>query len=122
MAKVDLSNYVEVPSRIQQFKTKYPEGYLSAEIVHLTENMVVVRAYAYRDLEDTRPATGLAAEVIPGKTAFTKDSEIMNAETSAWGRAIAALGFDFGKIASREEVRNRLPEDQQYVVSASGVI
>jgi hypothetical protein len=31
----------------------------------------------------------------------------MNAETSAWGRALAALGFIGKKIASREEVEAR---------------
>jgi hypothetical protein len=42
---------------------------------------------------------------IPGKTPYTKDSEVENAETSAWGRAIAALGFEVhNSIASAEEV------------------
>jgi hypothetical protein len=50
----------------------------------------------------------LAWEVIPGKTPYTKDSEVQNAETSAWGRAIVAVGAATAKkIASREEVRNR---------------
>jgi hypothetical protein len=31
----------------------------------------------------------------------------MNAETSAWGRAIVALGIPTKKVASAEEVRNR---------------
>lgn len=106
-SKVNLDNYVEVPERIQRFKEKYPDGYLRSEIVHFSDTLVIVKAYAFRDTEDQQPATGLAAEPIPGKTPYTRDSEVMNAETSAWGRAIAALGFDFGKIASREEVRNR---------------
>ena len=48
-----------------------------------------------------------AFEPIPGKTSYTKDSEVMNAETSAWGRAIVALGFETKKIASADEVRAR---------------
>jgi hypothetical protein len=64
-------------------------------------------ARAYRFPEDPYPADGWAAEPVPGPTSFTKDSELMNAETAAWGRAIAALGFATKKIASAEEVRNR---------------
>jgi hypothetical protein len=36
----------------------------------------------------------------------------MNAETSAWGRAIIALGFPTKKIASAEEVRNRQADER----------
>ena len=117
-----MDDYVEVPERIKRFKEKYPDGFLTSEIVSLTESLVVVKAYAHRGPDDRVPATGLAAEPIPGKTPYTKDSEVMNCETSAWGRAIAALGFDFGKIASREEVQNRAggtPEAKQ-ATRASG--
>lgn len=108
MAKsINLEHYVEVPERIQRFIKKFPLGFLTSDIIHMSKELVVVKAYAYREPGDVQPATGLAAEPIPGKTPYTRDSEVMNAETSAWGRAIAALGFDFGKIASREEVRNR---------------
>jgi hypothetical protein len=46
---------------------------------------------------------------MPGKTPYTKDSEIQNAETSAWGRAIVAvLAADTRKgVASRDEVAAR---------------
>jgi len=51
----------------------------------------------------------LASEPVPGKTNFTRDSELMNAETSAWGRALIAVGAADAKrgIASANEVRNR---------------
>jgi hypothetical protein len=52
---------------------------------------------------------GLAWEPVPGKTSYTRDSELQNAETSAWGRAIVAvLAADTKKgIASAEEVQSR---------------
>lgn len=55
------------------------------------------------------PGIGVAWEPFPGRTPYTKDSELMNAETGAWGRAImAALAADAKKgIASAQEVRNR---------------
>jgi hypothetical protein len=73
--------------------------------VELSDSLVVMRGYAYRTPEDTRPGIGHSQMPIPGKTPYTKDSEVENAETSAWGRAIAALGFEVhNSIASAEEV------------------
>jgi hypothetical protein len=107
----NLDDYVDVPARIQDFRKAYPEGTLQAECQFSQVAdawWVVVKAYAYRNQEDKRPGTGLAWELVPGKTPYTKDSELQNAETSAWGRAIIAVGAsDAKKIASREEVRNR---------------
>ena len=54
----------------------------------------------------------MAWEPLPGLTPFTKGSELMVAETSAWGRAIvAALAADTQKVASADEVRNRQSND-----------
>jgi hypothetical protein len=114
-------DYVEVKDRIVQFREMYPEGTLQAEIVTMTDSMVVVKAYAYRTADDTRPGTGLASEPIPGKTNFTRDSELMNCETSAWGRAIIAVGAADAKkgIASANEVRNRsaVPDHKALIVA-----
>jgi len=101
--------YVEVSERITEFRAAYPEGTLQAEIVELRDDLVIVKAYAYRTPDDPRPGTGLASEPIPGKTNFTRDSELMNCETSAWGRALIAVGAADAKrgIASANEVRNR---------------
>lgn len=114
MGKPNLDDYNEVPARIAEFRLAHPEGTLQAECQFAQVDgrwWVVVKAYAYRDREDEKPGTGLAWEVVPGKTTFTKDSELQNAETSAWGRAIVAVGAaDAKKIASKEEVRNRTAE------------
>ena len=101
--------YVEVSERIADFRAAHPDGSLQAEIVELRDDLVIVKAYAYRTPDDERPGTGLASEPIPGATNFTRDSELMNAETSAWGRALIAVGAADAKrgIASANEVRNR---------------
>ena len=101
--------YVEVSERIAEFRAAFPDGSLQAEIVELRDDLVIVKAYAYRTPDDPTPGTGLASEPIPGKTNFTRDSELMNAETSAWGRALIAVGAADAKrgIASANEVRNR---------------
>ena len=122
----DLDSYNDVPSRIAEFRKKYPDGTLQAEIVDCPEGFVAVKAYAYRTPDDPRPGTGLAYEPLPGKTPYTRDSELQNAETSAWGRAIIAVGAADAKkgVASREEVRNRRSESWGEAVpkaSESGV-
>lgn len=105
MSKSILDGYVTVDQRIIAFKEAFPDGSLQSEIVLLSDNKVVIKAYAYRTPDDLRPGVGHAAEIIPGKTSFQRDSELMVCETSAWGRAIAALGFEVKRgVATQEEV------------------
>ena len=109
----DLDNYNTVPERIEAFFKKYPEGCLkqvSYELMAVEgKSYLVYTAAAYRSPDDQSPGQGTAWEPVPGKTPYTRDSEMQNAETSAWGRAIVAVGAaDTRKgIASREDVQNR---------------
>ena len=101
-------DYIEVSERIQRFYEKYPDGSLqgSWEWLDDSHNVIVYRAEAYRTADDVRPGVGYASEPYPGLSNFTRNSEIMNAETSAWGRAIASLGIAVHRgIASAQEVR-----------------
>jgi hypothetical protein len=116
-----LADYVDVPARIAEFRAKYPEGSLQPadlaqpyRIEQIGEqHYVVVVAAAYRKPDDPRPGVGMAYEQWPGRTPYTKNSELQNAETSAWGRAIvAALAADTKRIASSEDVRNRRADDE----------
>ena len=113
MPGFDMKDYVPVNERIDQFYQSFPHGSLQSEIVELTEKRVTIRASAYRTPDDPRPGTGHSSLDIPGSTPYTRGSEIENAETSAWGRAIAALGFEVKRgVASAEEVRNKTPKAQ----------
>ncbi len=113
-------DYIDVAARIVDFRSKHPDGSLQpadlAEPFRIVEiggqQFVVVVAAAYRSPDDPRPGIGMAYEAYPGKTNFTRGSELQNAETSAWGRAIvAALAGDTKRgIASADEVRNRREE------------
>lgn len=111
------SDYNDVSGRIADFRTKHPEGSLQQVALEFREVdsrwWVVYTAAAYRTPDDARPGIGTAWEPVPGKTPYTKDSELQNAETAAWGRAIvAALAADTKKgIASAEEIRNRQDEE-----------
>jgi hypothetical protein len=109
-------DYIDVATRIVEFREKYPEGRLRQKDIQFIDfagkSWVVFTAEAWRSADDPAPAHGTAWEPVPGPTQFTRDSELQNAETAAWGRAmVAALAVDTRKgIASSEEVRNRQPE------------
>ena len=124
MAKPNLENYIEVNDRIKLFYDKYPKGSLQQlhppQVVEVDgSHYLIYTAAAYRDPNDVRPGVGTAWEPVPGKTSFTRDSEMMNAETSAWGRAIAALGIGLtNSVATKQEVLNRTegtPSGTSYV-------
>ena len=108
-------DYVDVATRIRDFKNDYPTGSLQQVRVEChtigEQTFVLYVAACYRTPDDERPGIGSAWEPVPGKTPYTKDSELMVAETSAWGRAIvAATGAETknnGKIASADEVNAR---------------
>ena len=115
-----IEGYVDVAERIRQLREKHPEAVLRpydpANPFKIMEiggrEFIIYTAACYRTPDDPMPAIAVAAEPAVGKTNYTRDSEVMNAETSAWGRCIvAALAADTQKIASLDEVRNRKAED-----------
>lgn len=117
MAKVNFDDYVPVAERLGTLRERWPDATLQPvdptrpyRVETIGEHTFIVYAAAcYRHPDDPRPGIGVAWEPFPGRTNFTRDSELMNAETSAWGRAIvAALAADTNRgIASREDVRAR---------------
>jgi len=126
-----LDGYVDVAERIRLFRDRYPEGSLQPanlatpwEIVTVGDKTFLVYiAAAYRHPDDPRPGIGMAWEPFPGRTPYTKDSELMVAETSAWGRAIkAALLDDRSKVASLDEVRARRSADQHPASDATSAV
>lgn len=119
-------DYIDVASRIVEYREKFPLGSLTQVSLEFLKDFggkdwVVYTAAAYRSPEDENPGIGTAWEPVPGPTRFTKDSEVQNAETAAWGRAMmASLAVDARKgIASQEEVRNRTVEMRDFVTEAA---
>lgn len=112
----DLSDYVDVAERIRIAKELYPELSLQSEWTYDVldgQLHIIVKAFAYRTPDDQRPGYGLAWEIYPGKTPYTKGSELMVCETSAWGRALAALGIEVRKVASKQEVQAAQSRQEQ---------
>lgn len=109
-----IAGYEQVHGRIRRFIADHPNGALQplfAEEPHYRieqhgdATLLVYGAKAYRDRDDALPGIGMAWEPIPGRTRFTRGTELMNAETSAWGRALAAVGYPGPSgVASAEEV------------------
>jgi len=108
-------DYIPVNERIAQFIAAYPAGSLRPlwpdepyrVLGEGDTKWLVYGACAYRTPDDPAPGVGLAWEPVPGRTPYTRGSELMVAETSAWGRALAAIGIATNKsIASAEEVRS----------------
>ena len=111
MSGYNLDGYIDVPSRIKLFMARHPEGSLQMDAPEFVEvegkKWVIGRAYAYRTPDDQRPGIGTAWEIVPGTTPFTRGSEIQNLETSAWGRAIGALGIGIdASIATLDEIQH----------------
>jgi hypothetical protein len=120
----DLSNYVDVKTRIKLFYDKYPQGSLQFEFKGVMPNnpdYIWGVTYAYRTPEDLKPSTGTASELGKGKTSFTAGSELANLESSCHGRAIGAfgLGIDAAMATSDEvqfakERQREIPRAEQF--------
>lgn len=102
-----LDGYVDVPARLAAFYERFPDGSIQMDpptfIEVLGKQFVYAQARAYRSPTDERPGIGTAWETIPGQTPYTRGSELMNLETSCWGRAVAAV-MPVGRISTNEEI------------------
>lgn len=112
------TDYIEVKDRLVLFFDAYPEGSIQGDY-ELTEvngeQTYIYTAKAYRHPADERPGVGHAAEVIPGRTPFTRGSELENAGTSATGRALVSLGIAAHKgVASAQDVRKAQLENKDF--------
>ena len=105
-----MDNYEPVADRIAKFWDKYPNGRLHTEIVLINETEVVIKASAFTDRDDSRPASIDFAQETRNSSSINKTSFIENCATSALGRCLATLNFQpkkDGKVIrpSREEMK-----------------
>ena len=112
---MDLSNYVDVPTRFAALLAKWPELRIKEhrpEIITIGDKTFIsVTMQAWRTPDDPMPCQATCFEPFPGLTSFTRNSEQMNASTSCLGR-LAGLMMSFPKMASLEEVVNRQTEQK----------
>lgn len=103
-------DYVDVATRLAAAFEKWPDLRIVEDPPQLREVadrlFLEVRVHVWRTADDPIPCVAHAWEPFPGRTPFTKDSEMMVGSTSALGRALAFMGLAGRKsIASADEVR-----------------
>jgi hypothetical protein len=111
MKSIDIKGkpYVMVNERIKFFRDNFDGYSLLTEIIDLTDERVVMKA-TILDQNNEPLATGHAYED-KDSTFINKTSYIENAETSAWGRALANFGIGIEEsVASFEEVANAVAQ------------
>lgn len=100
-------DYVTVAERIRQFHLKYPNGMIQSEYERIQlegDALWIVKAIVTPDITaPERKFIGHAQE-LESASFINKTSALENAETSAWGRALGALGLDIDQIASADEI------------------
>jgi hypothetical protein len=121
----DLSEYVDVKTRLKQALALYPQLRIvehRPEITQVGDQLFIECSVTVsRDPDDPIPVTAYIFEPYPGKTTFTKNSEQANGATSVLGRALGYMGLGIDKsIASSNEVLGRqqaTEDDRSTVVS-----
>ena len=102
--------YAEVNQRVKAFRTLYPEGFITTEILCREGGLCIIKATVghYADGKSVILATGTAYEK-EGSSQINRTSYIENCETSAVGRALGMAGFGIDtSIASADEMTNAL--------------
>ena len=102
--------YETVAHRVHRFREEHPDWALLTEIVERTTDFVIVRAAISND---TRVIATGHAEEYRSASQINKTSALENAETSAIGRALAALGMGGTEFASANEVQNAVHQQGQ---------
>ena len=101
-------DYREVAERIAEWYVRFPEGRIECvpvEALSKPGEYWTVRASAFRSASELFPAgVGHSFLAVPGKTPYTRDSELENAETSAAGRALVMAGIPAKQVASEDEI------------------
>ena len=123
----DLKDYVDVPARLKMLAEKFPDVRIVESEPRIRQigdkTYIEVRVQAWRSPDDQHPAIAYCWEPFPGDTPYTRDSEQMNAATSALGRLVAImLPGAFAKQASANEVLHRAgpPRQQRQPFPAVG--
>lgn len=113
-----LGGYVDVATRLRLALKDWPQLRIQetgAELQTIGEQMFLVcTVTVWRDERDAVPVIASAAEIVPGRTPYTRNAERMVGFTSALGRALGYMGYGIDKsIASQDEVAHRqdTPED-----------
>jgi hypothetical protein len=101
-------DYKTVAYRVNEFREKYPDFTIQTDLVEANDVLVIVKASIF-NTESRLLATGYAEEV-RAASKINRTSALENAETSAIGRALSALGLGGSQYASADELVNALQQ------------
>lgn len=109
-----VKDYMTVPLRIKNFwADESHKGWsIETKILRLTEEFVVIRC-RIKDVSGRIIATGHAEE-IRGSSDINATSALENCETSAIGRALAALGLGGTSFVSAEEAVGAMQKQDEF--------
>ena len=102
--------YKTVALRVAEFRDKFPNYYLTTEIVKIDDDQCIIKAYVGQHKDDGSVqtfATGHAQEFRKASQ-INGTSYVENCETSSIGRALACLGIGGTEFASANEVVNAI--------------
>jgi hypothetical protein len=108
MARFNLDDYDTVESRLKKYWARFPDGAIRTALV-TTEGdrerkQWIVQAFCFAHRNDEFPiGSGLAFE-IDGTAGANQTSALENAETSAIGRCLSAIGLSGNKRPSVTEM------------------
>lgn len=103
-------DYLTVARRVSDFRALHPTHSIVTEILDRNDDVVVMRC-AIADESGRVLSTGHAEEWRKSSE-INRTSAIENAETSAIGRALAALGLGGTEFASADEIEIALRKQQ----------
>lgn len=104
--KEEIKNYSPVNGRVDAFRSLYPQGFITTDIVSMEKGIVFMKASCgyYENGQAIVLGTGLAYEKETSNS-INQTSYIENCETSAVGRALGMAGFGIDtSMASAEEM------------------
>jgi hypothetical protein len=108
--------YQTVALRVQKFRDAHPNWSLTSEVLFRDADCVVVKSII-ADETGRVLATGHAEEYRKSSQ-INGTSALENAETSAHGRSLAALGIGGTEFASANEVQNAIHQQKSVNVSS----
>lgn len=112
--------YETVALRVKKFRDKHPEYRLVTEIVSRDDECVVMVARIANDKGEVL-ATGHSEEY-RHTSQINRTSALENAETSAIGRALAALGLGGTEFASADEVASAISQQRKGHSASDGAL
>jgi len=110
-------DYETVALRVSKFREKNPSWSLETEILQRDAEVVVMKA-TVKDENGRVLATGHAEEY-RASSQINATSATENCETSAIGRALAALGMGGTEFASADEVANAIHQQRSGSIPAN---